>query len=124
MPSASLTKAPLLSATAMDERTRRIAQNEALFREINKSLEQLNDRLSEPSEPFMIVCECGDETCVSRISLSPLDYQELRADATQFAVVPGHEVVDVETVAARREGYNVVRKRPGAPAAIAEATDF
>jgi hypothetical protein len=106
----------------MDERARRIGQNEALFREINQSLEELDDRFSDRNEELVIVCECGDERCIDRIGLPPEQYEELRSDARQFAVVPGHEAVDVETVTARREGYNVVRKRPGAPSAIAEAT--
>jgi hypothetical protein len=106
----------------MDERARRIGQNEALFREINESLEELDDRFSDPTEQFVIVCECGDERCTDRISLPHREYQELRSDARQFAIVPGHEAVDVETVTAHRDGYNVVRKRPGAPSAIGETT--
>ena len=122
MPSASLMREPK-PRMAMDERTRRIGMNEALFREINESLEELNERFSELDSGFVIVCECGDETCTDRINLSAVHYQELRADARQFAVVPGHEILDVEIVATRREGYNVVRKRSGLPSAIAEATD-
>ena len=50
-------------------------------------------------------------------------YEELRADPTQFAVVPGHEMPRVEEVVARREGYDIVRKVDGIPRQIAELTD-
>jgi hypothetical protein len=49
--------------------------------------------------------------------------RELRADPTQFAVVPGHEFANVEEVVARHEGYDVVRKVEGVARHIAEVTD-
>jgi hypothetical protein len=107
----------------MDERTRRVGLNEAVFREINQQLEELNDRFAADSERLVIVCECGDETCAERIELLPSEYESLRSDATHFAVVPGHEISDLEKVVAERPGYNVVEKRPGSPALIAITTD-
>jgi hypothetical protein len=107
----------------VDERTRRIGENEALFRDINKQLEELNDQFAAVSERFVIVCECGYEACAARIELSAEEYEQLRADSTQFAVLPGHEASDVETVVANKNGYDVVRKLPGAPAEIARSTD-
>ena len=44
-------------------------------------------------------------------------------DSALFAVKPGHEVEDVETVVERKDGYWVVRKAPGAPQRIARETD-
>jgi hypothetical protein len=38
-------------------------------------------------------------------------------------VVKGHDIPDLETVIAERQNYDVVRKRPGSPAEIAEATE-
>ena len=40
---------------------------------------------------------------------SRAEYEELRSDAHQFAVHPGHVYPDVESVVARLKGYNVVR---------------
>lgn len=37
----------------------------------------------------------------------------------QFAMVPGHETATVEVVIARMKTYDLVRKRPGLPAALA-----
>jgi hypothetical protein len=57
------------------------------------------------------------------ISLSIGDYERIRADSALFAVVPGHEITDVEAVVEEQRGFNVVRKHPGEPMAVAEATD-
>ena len=51
------------------------------------------------------------------------EYEELRSDAHQFAVHPGHEYPDVESVVARLKGYDIVRKNRGVPEQIAEQTD-
>ena len=51
------------------------------------------------------------------------EYEQIRSEARQFAVHPGHEYPDVETVVARLKGYDIVRKSKGAPAQIAEQTD-
>jgi hypothetical protein len=47
----------------------------------------------------------------------------VRADARQFVIVPGHEDQAVEVVIARRETYDLVRKRAGEAAELAEETD-
>ena len=68
-----------------------------------------------------IVCECGDEKCFDRVRIDR--YERLRRDATTFAVVPGHELEDVERVVEKSEAYNVVRKLDGEPARVAVETD-
>jgi hypothetical protein len=107
----------------MDERERRIGLNEAVFREANERIEDLNQSFATITDELVLVCECGDGKCVDKISMSPAAYEELRADATHFAIVPGHEISDVEQVVARRDGYHVVRKNQGIPRRIAELTD-
>lgn len=107
----------------MDEQKRRIGVNEAVFREANERIEDLNEAFSTLTNKLVLVCECGDGECVEEISLTREAYEELRADPTQFAVVPGHEKPTVEAVMARREGYDVVRKVDGIPRHVAELTD-
>jgi hypothetical protein len=104
-------------------REERIGRNEVLFREINERLKEMQETFDVPSERAEFVCECGDADCTKQITMSIADYERLRADATTFAVVPGHEVPDVETVLERREGYLVVRKRSGEAATLAESAD-
>jgi len=65
------------------------------------------------------VCECGDRDCGERISLTLAEYQELRSDPLHFAVLPGHEIPQVEDVVDKRRYWLVVRKHQGEAAAIA-----
>ena len=111
------------TAVNVDERQRRIGQNEALFRKVNERLNDVHDALSAFTGVLEIVCECGTLTCAQMLSITPNDYEHLRSDATWFAVKPGHEIASVETVVMSREGYDIVEKRPGPAAEEAEATD-
>ena len=105
-----------------EERVRRIGLNEAVFRAVNEEIEGISDRFGL-NDDLDLICECGDSECAERIRMKRDEYEALRADATTFAVVPGHEIPDVEDVVERRSGYDVVRKRSGAAAALAEETD-
>ncbi len=95
----------------MDERDRRIAENERVFREVNERLDSLQRAFASVTDRVSLVCECGDGTCVAQVEMTTRDYEELRADPTQFAVVRGHDVGDLEQVVVSRDGYDVVRKR-------------
>lgn len=105
------------------ERLRRIADNEALFRSVNERVQEINDAFAPYTDRFEIVCECGDIQCTQQISVSPPAYEAVRADSALFFVVPGHELLDVEDAVEHHETYNVVRKHPGIPQAIAEQQD-
>jgi hypothetical protein len=106
-----------------EERARRIGENEALFRVVNERIEHLNRAFAVLTETMDVVCECGDIDCAERLVLTVSDYERVRADPTHFAVVPGHELPDVERVVERGDGFVVVRKDPGLPAQVARETD-
>ena len=103
----------------MDERARRIGENEALYRSINEKIESLNETFGVVAETMAVICECGKQECSEQIELDIPTYERVRADPTHFVVLPGHELLDVETVIERHDGLNVVRKNPGGPAEIA-----
>ncbi len=105
----------------MSARTERIGANEALFREINERINRIQEEFGQ-ARSFEIVCECGRPDCAERLSITHDAYRSLRSDPVQFAVVPGHEVPDVEHVVERNEGYNVVRKTEGDAAEAAKET--
>jgi hypothetical protein len=107
----------------MSSRDERIGLNEALFRQVNERIEDLAQAFDLKSQPLDIVCECGDAACVERLSLSRGEYEQLRSNPQQFAVHPGHESPDLESVVAQMNGYDVVRKSVGVPEQIAEQTD-
>jgi hypothetical protein len=105
----------------MDERTRRIGQNEALAREVNERIELLASK-SENGQ-IEILCECGAANCIDQLPISHSEYERIREDATLFLVVSGHEVPEVEDVVESFEHFDVVRKHDGSPARLAYATD-
>jgi len=70
-----------------------------------------------------LICECSDTGCTAHLSMSPAEYEAVRADPRRFVVLPGHEAgPDVERVVERHEEYLVVEKR-GDAARRAEETD-
>jgi hypothetical protein len=107
----------------MNSRQQQVGMNETLFREINERLEELNKSFSEFTDKIEFVCECGVGTCIERFAMGVAQYETLRSDPTTFAVKPGHELLDVEEVVEEHGHYNVVRKKPGEPAAVAVAED-
>jgi hypothetical protein len=107
----------------VDERARRVGRNEALFRTINEEIEKLEQGSPFPQDDLVIVCECGDLLCDKRFAVPVASYEDVRGDSSRFFVLPGHEKPDVEDVVAKADAYFVVRKHPGGPARLAEATD-
>jgi len=104
-------------------REERIGLNEAVFREVNERIESLAETFDLGSQPLDLICECGDAACVQRIHMTHGEFEELRSDSHLFAIYPGHDIPDVESVVAQRRGYNVVKKDSGEPQEVAERTD-
>jgi hypothetical protein len=99
----------------------RIAHNETLFREVNERIEagQWPTGLGEPAA---FRCECGSLRCNVLVELTLAEYEHVRATATHFVLVPGHEILEIERVVERKEAYVVVEK-VGEAAEVAEDTD-
>ena len=98
----------------LDARARRIADNESRFRDINERLEADLRRLPVDGDPVEFVCECGHSDCTASVSLTVDEYERVRQDPATFAMLPGHEIPDVEDVVERHERYLVARKKPEA----------
>jgi hypothetical protein len=110
-----------MSADERNERRKhQIARNEALFREVNERVQEVSEDRATLTTDF--VCECGDTSCTDSIPLRDEEYEHIRADPLLFAVVPGHEILDVEEVVAEKQRFNVVRKHV-AEAELARDTD-
>jgi hypothetical protein len=107
----------------VDERARRLGQNEALFREVNERIEQVAQALQATTERIGILCECGERSCTESLEVSVSDYERIRSDSTLFFVRSGHEQPDVEVVVEQTPEYDVVRKHIGGPAALARELD-
>lgn len=85
------------------------------MREVNQRVAELgehgswgdDDRLTE------IHCECGAfPACNAKLGLAVEDYQRIRSQDDRFAVAPGHESPELETVVERHETWLVVDKLP------------
>ena len=101
----------------LDERKRRIGENEAIFRDVNQMVRRLDPVL------MTILCECGDAACRDQLVIAHDEYERVRSDSTLFILKPGHEAVETEQVESKHLEFWVVRKRPGLPAEIARRTD-
>ena len=93
----------------MDEREQRLAQNEALFREVNERVETLAHQLG-PNVPYEFLCECANADCTFRLTLPLKAYESVRADPQQFVVLPLHYTPEVEDLVLKEDAYWVVRK--------------
>lgn len=88
-----------------------IERNERLFREVNERINELSEQLLDGGgELIEFFCECGRNFCSDRLQLTLAEYGAVRSDPTHFAVVPGHEIETLESVAERHEQYVVVEK--------------
>ena len=99
----------------------RIAHNETLFRDVNERIEA-GQWPTQRSEPVAFRCECGSLRCNMLVEVTIEEYEHVRATATHFLLVPGHEIPAIERVVERESDYVVVEKA-GEAAEVAEETD-
>ena len=104
----------------MTSREERVGKNEALFREVNERIREITMPSDGDAE---FLCECGDDSCTRPIRLTIEEYEQVRADPRHFAIVPGHEIVEVERVISQNERFAVVEKLAGEPTELAGETD-
>lgn len=85
--------------------------NEAMFRTANERMADWEEaHASDQAELY--ICECANPDCRERIRLRREDYERVRADSIHFAIVPGHELADTETVMEEHDGWAIVEKEP------------
>ena len=110
----------------MDPGQRRGAKNEALFREVNERIEELDTAFTGYGEGDALligfVCECGNEDCGETLEITQAQYESVRSDPRRFLVLPGHEDTDVARVV-ERHGHFLVVEKLDAAAAIAIEQD-
>jgi hypothetical protein len=80
-----------------DEQARRVGLNEALFRQVNEQIRGLTSTFGTEDGTMTVVCECGDAGCTHQLEVGIADESH--------------------------EGWEVVRKREGVPAEVAQETD-
>lgn len=107
----------------MESRERRAGENEALYREVNERVLELEERFGLDRRTVAFICECSRLACSERIELTPEEYESVRASPTRFVLLPGHEDTTIERILERTERFVVVEKLPGGPAEAAARED-
>ena len=92
----------------MDERTRRVAENEILFRQVNERVRGIAG--ASPAGTVEIICECGETTCMDRVRVKAKSYERTRSAPADFLLKPGHDKQGFETVIETHEEFLLVRK--------------
>lgn len=93
-----------------DEIERRLADNESIFREVNEAINR-GGYPGDEDTPVGFRCECARLGCNALVSLTPHEYERVRAFPRHFLMLPGHELEEVENVVQGMPGYVVVEKR-------------
>jgi hypothetical protein len=104
----------------MDERSARLADNEAVFRAGNERIDAV---LGDEHGTTRYMCECGDPQCFEPLELTSAEYEAVRSHPARFLVVKGHEDLTAgEVVVEEAERFTIVEKR-GAEREIVERSD-
>lgn len=85
------------------------------MREVNQRVAELGDHGSWGDDDRLIEihCECGGfPACDVKLSLPVADYERVRSQDDRFAVAPGHDSPQLETVVERHETWLIVDKVP------------
>ncbi len=104
------------------EHERRLAENEALFREVNEHVQKQADGHGNDGHIYAYFCECSDRGCIERVELTSSEYEVVRADGTRFILVAGHEIDEIEDVVATL-GDSVIVEKQGVAGQHAETLD-
>lgn len=109
--------------------TKRLVENEAVFRKHNEKIGSLFDELEQIANEegnaeilgtddmaLEFYCECSDENCKKRVALRLSEYSKIHANRNHFTIAPGHQVASVEKIVKKTKQYYVVEKFISPPA--------
>ena len=103
---------------------RRLAENEAYFREQNEQVERELEMIRQiameegklgrlpnhDKTTFHFYCECSDENCRQRIAITLDSYVAIHKNRHRFMIVPGHQVDAIEHIVKKESDYWVIEK--------------
>ena len=107
--------------SADDRRARRLAENEALAREVNERVGEVAAGWYAEDEQLEFMCECSLPDCTDRVRLRMAEYSHVRSSPHWFAMVPEHLLPEIEREVERIGDY-VVAEKIGAGRDVAEET--
>ena len=97
----------------VDPPDRRLARNEALFREVNETVQALEISNGQDNDLHEFFCECADVECTIRVKLTHTEYETARSEGRRFIVACGHERRDIERIVLECERFLLVEKTGG-----------
>jgi hypothetical protein len=114
----------------MEKRLERQSRNEALLREVNERVAEVDkaaeeNNLAAEETMYEFLCECGagggdTGACVECVLMTIDEYEQVRSQDDRFVVYPGHETEMLESVVARTGRFVIVDKRPDAEPFVAD----
>jgi diaminopimelate decarboxylase len=88
-----------------------MAKNEAVFRAVNREIEQADlEAGGGGDQEIEVLCECGRKGCSGVINLTVAEYDRVHSQKDRFVVLRGHESREMERVVEERAEYSVVDK--------------
>jgi hypothetical protein len=96
-----------------EKQAERLASNQALFRSVNETMQDLEKRFGpRPDDRIAFVCECSHLDCVEEIAITHAEYTGVRSNPRWFVVAPSDEHVfpEIELVIKRTDRYFVLQK--------------
>jgi len=94
----------------MDTREQRLAQNEALFREVNEKVKAIAALHGTDEHVYEFYCECANADCSLQVPATIAEYEAVRAHPTRFLVAPEHWLPDIESIAEKTDAWWVIEK--------------
>ena len=88
---------------------RKARETEEIFRDANRSIRDVAAELGVDG-PVPFLCECADPSCRALIRLKWSEFAGLLERPNRFALLPGHQIAEVEEVVRQAAGYIVVEK--------------
>jgi hypothetical protein len=104
-----------------EERQRRAAQNQLLFRSVNEQIVGMTENFRAELSDINLVCECWSSSCTGTIRCRLEEFEMIDRTGNMFIVLPGHEDLLVEDVVDASNSYVVVRKRDLAARIVEQA---
>ena len=92
----------------MDPREKRLAENEALFREVN---ERVQEAASPGWRRLRLLLRVRERRLHLPDHAFPPEYERVRGDPKQFVVLPDHYTPEIEDLVAQHGTHWIVRKQ-------------
>jgi hypothetical protein len=82
----------LLRLPRVDARHDRVSRNEAMYRAVNREIEQVSEAAGGGgADQLEVLCECGEDGCSTTLTLTIAEYDETHGQRDRFIVASGHE---------------------------------